>query len=178
MPREVTAPFDVEPHLGVLRRYAMVLTRDPDEADDLLQDALVRAIAAAGTWRLGSDARPWLLSILHNTHVSRKRRRQVEAAAARELALEPPATSAPRQLARVQLGQTMTALMTLAGRPARGADARGAGGHGLQGRGRDPWPAAGTLMSRLARAREALRRVLDGGDGAGAAERPALRVVR
>ena len=90
MAREVTAAFDVEPHLGVLRRYALVLTRDADEAEDLVQDALVRAIAAAGTWRPGSDPRPWLLSILHNTHVSRKRRHQVEAAVARELAMEPP----------------------------------------------------------------------------------------
>ena len=77
MAREVTAPFDVEPYLGVLRRYALVLTRDSDEAEDLVQDALVRAIAAAGSWRPGSDLKPWLLSIVHNTHVSRQRRRQV-----------------------------------------------------------------------------------------------------
>jgi RNA polymerase sigma-70 factor, ECF subfamily len=178
MPREVTAPFDVEPHLGVLRRYALVLTRDPDEADDLLQDALVRAIAAAGTWRPGSDARPWLLSILHNTHVSRKRRRQVEAAAARELALDPPATSAPRQLARVQLGQTMTALMRLPDDQREVLTLVALEGLAYKDAAEILGLPTGTLMSRLARAREALRRVLDGGDGAGQAERPALRVVR
>src|SRR5215207_8241347 len=107
------APFDVEPHLGVLRRYALVLTRNPDEAEDLVQDALVRAIAGAATWRPGSELRPWLLSILHNAHVSRRRRKQVEAASARRLATDAPSSSPPDQLARVQLGQTMAALMTL-----------------------------------------------------------------
>ena len=75
---------DVEPHLGVLRRYALVLTRSGDEAEDLVQEALVRAMAAAHTWRPGREVRPWLLAILHNAHVSRRRRQQVEAALARE----------------------------------------------------------------------------------------------
>ena len=75
---------DVEPHLGVLRRYALVLTRSGDEAEDLVQEALVRAMAAAHTWRPSREVRPWLLAILHNVHVSRRRRQQVEAAWARE----------------------------------------------------------------------------------------------
>ncbi|MFL5336002.1 MAG: sigma-70 family RNA polymerase sigma factor [Geminicoccaceae bacterium] len=173
----MTAPFDVEPHLGVLRRYALVLTRSPDEAEDLLQDALVRAIAAAGTWRPGSDARPWLLSILHNTHVSRRRRRQVEAAAAHELALEPPAMAPPRQLARVQLGQTMTALMRLPDDQREVLTLVALEGMAYKDAAEILGLPTGTLMSRLARAREALRRALDG-DGAGEAERPDLRVVR
>ena len=113
MPREVTAPFDVEPHLGVLRRYALVLTRERDEADDLLQEALVRAIAAAGTWRPGSDARPWLLAILHNTHVSRKRRQPGRGRGRARARPGPAATSAPRTGVGCSSGQTMTALMTL-----------------------------------------------------------------
>ena len=83
-------PLEVEPHLGVLRRYALVLTRSADQAEDLVQETLVRAMAAAHTWRPGHDMRPWLLSILHNAHVSRRRRQQVEAATARELALGTP----------------------------------------------------------------------------------------
>ena len=113
MTREVTAAFDVEPHLGVLRRYALVLTRSADEAEDLVQEALVRAIAAARTWRPGRELRPWLLSILHNAHVSRRRRQQVEAAGARANSRWQPPATPPAQLDRVQLGQTMAALMTL-----------------------------------------------------------------
>ena len=45
-------PFDVEPHLGVLRRYALVLTRSSDEAEDLVQQFLLRAIAQTIQMRL------------------------------------------------------------------------------------------------------------------------------
>ena len=177
MAREVTAAFDVEPHLGVKRRYALVLTRDADEAEDLVQDALVRAIAAAGTWRPGSDPRPWLLSILHNTHVSRKRRHQVEAAVARELAMEPPGSVAPRQLARVQLGQTMTALMSLPEDQREVLTLVALDGVAYKDAAEILGLPIGTVMSRLARARDALRRTLDQGE-TGEAERPTLRVVR
>ena len=177
MAREATISFDVEPHLGVLRLYALVLTRDSDEAEDLVQDALVRAIAAAGSWRPGSDPKPWLLSIVHNTHVSRQRRRQVEAAVSRELALEPQGAAAPRQLARVQLGQTMTALMGLPEEQREVLTLVALDGVAYKDAAEILGVPIGTVMSRLARARDALRRNLDGG-GAGEAGRPVLRVVR
>ncbi|MFO1128124.1 MAG: RNA polymerase sigma factor [Rhodospirillales bacterium] len=62
------------PHL---RRYARALTRDADQADDLVQDALERAWRHLGSWR-GTDIRPWLFTILHNVYVNalRKRRRE------------------------------------------------------------------------------------------------------
>ena len=105
--------FDVEPHLGVMRRYALVLTRDADQAEDLVQEALVRAIGGAATWRPGQELRPWLLSIVHNTHVSRHRRAQVEAAGAKELAAGAVPAAPPTQHQRVELGETMAALLTL-----------------------------------------------------------------
>ena len=58
----------------VLRRYAISLTRDLSEAEDLLQDCLERALRK---WRLRRDAvplRPWLFTMMHNLHVSRWRR--------------------------------------------------------------------------------------------------------
>ena len=55
---------DMVAHLGPARRYALVLTRDPDQAEDLVQEALARAIEAARTWRPGGDLRHWLGSSL------------------------------------------------------------------------------------------------------------------
>jgi RNA polymerase sigma-70 factor, ECF subfamily len=170
------APFDVEPHLGVLRRYALVLTRNPDEAEDLVQDALVRAIAGASTWRPGTDLRPWLLSILHNTHVSRRRRKQVEAAGARRLAVDTSSSSPPAQLAHVQLGQTMAALMTLPDDQREVLTLVALDGLSYKQAAEILDLPIGTLMSRLARARDALRRAIEGG-AADDGERPALRVV-
>jgi RNA polymerase sigma-70 factor (ECF subfamily) len=169
-------PFDVEPHLGVMRRYALVLARDADQAEDLVQEALLRAIAGASTWRSGQALRPWLLSILHNTHVSRRRRAQVEAAGARELAATAvPAAPAP-QPQRVELGQTMRALLTLPEDQREVIVLVAIDGLSYKDAAEILGLPLGTLMSRLARAREALRRAVAGEAGVG--ERPALRLVR
>jgi RNA polymerase sigma factor (sigma-70 family) len=63
----------VEPMLPALRRYARALLADRGEADDLVQDCLVRVIAG---WpqRHGDDARSWVFAILHNLAVNRMRR--------------------------------------------------------------------------------------------------------
>jgi RNA polymerase sigma-70 factor (ECF subfamily) len=177
MSSPIDSPFDIEPHLGVLRRYALVLTRDADRAEDLVQEALLRAIASAHTWRPGHDPRPWLLSIVHNAHVSRLRREQVEAASARELAAHAVPMAPAAQLDRVELGQTMVALMTLPEEQREVLVLVAIDGLSYKDAAEILELPIGTLMSRLARARGALRRAV--GQGVtGAGERPALRVVR
>jgi RNA polymerase sigma-70 factor (ECF subfamily) len=65
------------PHL---RFFALSLTRMPDRADDLVQDTLIKAWAAADRFVLGTSMRAWLFTILRNTFYSgyRKRRREVQ----------------------------------------------------------------------------------------------------
>jgi RNA polymerase sigma-70 factor (ECF subfamily) len=53
-----------------LRRYARVLTGDAVRADDLVQDTLARAWGKRHLWRPGSDLRAWLFTIMHNVHVN------------------------------------------------------------------------------------------------------------
>jgi RNA polymerase sigma-70 factor (ECF subfamily) len=53
-----------------LRRYARVLTGDAARADDLVQDTLARAWEKRRLWRAGSDLRAWLFTIMHNVHVN------------------------------------------------------------------------------------------------------------
>lgn len=64
--------------LPELRGYARFLARDRAEADDLVQDAVMRALAALP--RLSDDAvlRPWLFTILRNTFYEQARRRRSE----------------------------------------------------------------------------------------------------
>ena len=58
-----------------LRRYARALARgNMAWADDLVQTCLTRAIAKQHLWRIGSDLRAWLFTILHNQHVNDVRR--------------------------------------------------------------------------------------------------------
>jgi RNA polymerase sigma-70 factor (ECF subfamily) len=61
---------DLREALPRLRRYARVLTGDTHRADDLVQDTLVRAWEKRRLWRAGSDLRAWLFTIMHNVHVN------------------------------------------------------------------------------------------------------------
>lgn len=53
------------------------LTRDPGEAEDLIQDALIRAYRAIEGFD-GQYPRAWLLTIVRNTHLNRVRKRRPE----------------------------------------------------------------------------------------------------
>lgn len=59
------------PHL---RRYARSLTRDVQQADDLVQDCLDRAWSRMSKWQADTNMRAWLFTIMHNLHVNSLRR--------------------------------------------------------------------------------------------------------
>jgi RNA polymerase sigma-70 factor (ECF subfamily) len=69
---------DLVAALPRLRRYARVLTGDVHRADDLVQDTLARAWEKRWLWRSGSDLRAWLFTIMHNVHVNQFSLRQRE----------------------------------------------------------------------------------------------------
>ncbi|MET0286274.1 MAG: sigma-70 family RNA polymerase sigma factor [Polyangiales bacterium] len=61
-------------HLDVLYGAAMRLTRDANEAQDLVQDALVRAYRFQHHFEPGTNLKAWLLRILTNTFINHYRR--------------------------------------------------------------------------------------------------------
>lgn len=67
----------VLPELEVMLRVARSLTRDPVEAEDLVQDTLIRAHRAIDRFD-GRHPRAWLLTIMRNAHINRNRRRRPE----------------------------------------------------------------------------------------------------
>jgi RNA polymerase sigma factor (sigma-70 family) len=147
-------------HVGSLRRYAMVLTRKPDEAEDLVQECLARAISAVHSWRPDSDLRAWLFRIMHNVFIDNVRKQRVRDAARPQI--EEPA-EAPAQPVKVELRQVLDSLRELpehyrepivlvAINEMRYAEAAQVLDLPL-----------GTFMSRLARGRDALRRAVGGG---------------
>jgi len=69
---------DLVAALPRLRRYARVLAGDVHRADDLVQDTLARAWEKRQLWRAGSDLRAWLFTIMHNVHVNQFSMRQRE----------------------------------------------------------------------------------------------------
>jgi RNA polymerase sigma-70 factor, ECF subfamily len=67
----------VVPELDVLFRVAFSMTRNRADAEDLVQDTVVRAYRALDRFD-GRYPRAWLLTILRNTHINRLRRRRPE----------------------------------------------------------------------------------------------------
>lgn len=72
----------VSPHLDAAYNLARWLTRDPHDADDVVQDAYLRAFRYFGGFR-GGDGRAWLLTIVRNTFYTwveqrRQQRQEVE----------------------------------------------------------------------------------------------------
>ena len=175
---------DMLAHVGALRRYALVLTRDPDRAEDLAQEALARAIGAASTWRPGGDLRRWLLAIVHNVHVDRQRRRRLEAAATSEAGRLAEEAAPAAQPERVHYTQTIAALMALPEEQREALILIAFEGLSYRDAAAILSVPTGTLMSRLARGREALRAATGRGGTAAsvatgaASPRPPLRVVR
>jgi RNA polymerase sigma-70 factor (ECF subfamily) len=167
-------PFDVVAQLGPLARYALTLTRDPAAAEDLVQETLVRAYAKRALFKAQGDLRAWLFSILHNTFVSSHRRLAAEARRDQAAAgLAPPAVP-PDQEQAAQLAGVRAALQALP------LDQR-AVIHLVTIEGLSYQEAAdalgtpvGTVMSRLSRARAALRAQVA---GEAAPARRALRLV-
>ena len=85
----------VEQEIPRLRRYARALTRDPERAEDLVQNCLMRALAKEHRWQPGTDLRAWLFTILHNTRVSDLRRSAREQTG-REIAMVVMTPAPPR----------------------------------------------------------------------------------
>jgi RNA polymerase sigma-70 factor (ECF subfamily) len=59
----------VMPHLDAAHRFARWLTRSPGDADDLVQEAFLRAFRGFDALR-GSDVKAWLLAIVRNCHAT------------------------------------------------------------------------------------------------------------
>lgn len=167
-------PFNVIGQLAALRRYARSLVRNPDEAEDLVHDALVRALERKSTFRSGSSIRNWLMSIVHNTHIDRLRRNRA-AAHREEAALEVADIAAPAvQEYSVRLAQVRDAFLALPEDQREALHLVAIEELSYQEAADVLNIPVGTLMSRVSRARARLR-AMEGGEETSAV--PHLRIV-
>ena len=75
---ELTARFEREaiPLLDQLYGGALRMTRNPADAEDLLQETMVKAYAGFRSFRAGTNLKAWLYRILTNTYINSYRKRQ------------------------------------------------------------------------------------------------------
>src|SRR5258708_8801968 len=69
-------PFEAQvlSHLDALYAVACRLTKSPLDAEDLVQDALVKAMRARNQYQAGTNVKAWLFKILTNTFINKYRR--------------------------------------------------------------------------------------------------------
>src|SRR5437763_2267207 len=65
-------------HMDALYGVACRLTRNPTEAEDLVQDALVKAMRARDQFHAGTNLKAWMFRILTNTFINKYRRGGLE----------------------------------------------------------------------------------------------------
>jgi DNA-directed RNA polymerase specialized sigma24 family protein len=163
-------------HIPSLRRYARALTGNAWAADDLVQDTLERACSKWRLWVVGSDLRAWLFTVMHNIFASQLRRRPPPPSVVPRDALahplprglgarRDPGTGLDLQRCLMQLPEEQRAVLLLVTLEdltyAEVAKVLGI--------------PAGTVMSRLSRARVRLQELMD---GASAPVRPGLRRLK
>ena len=155
-----------------LRRYARALTGDANAADDLVQDALERALLKQDLWREGSDLRAWLFTLMHNVFVNQVR----SASASRTVPLDASFVELPQPPAgdRLEIRDLDAALQLLPAEQRTVLLLVGLEQMTYEEAARVLDVPIGTVMSRLSRGRERLRRLLQGLPDSGAP----LKVVK
>ena len=71
--KEDTFQREAIPHLDSLYRFAVRLTTDPTQAEDLVQDTMLRGYRCWHQYQTGTNARAWLMTILRNTYMTQYR---------------------------------------------------------------------------------------------------------
>lgn len=152
----------LEPQIPALRRYAYALVRDHDLADDLVQDTLERALSRWRLRREAGDVRAWLFAIQRNLYVSgwRQRRRRGTPVALDDVPL--PGV-APRQETVLEVHDVLAAMDHLPEEQKSLLLLVGVEDVSYDDAARILGMPIGTVMSRLARARQRLRTIVETG---------------
>ncbi len=135
-----------------LRAFAISLSGNPDRADDLVQETLLRATANISSFQPGTNMLAWLFTILRNKFLSehRKRRREVEDADGSYIE---SLTSAPGQQGHLEFKELFAALAKLPVVQREALLLVGASGFSYDEAAAICGTPVGTIKSRVSRAR-------------------------
>ena len=171
--RDEAFRVELEALIPHLRAFARTLCGDPTAADDLAQDAMLKAWDARASFEMGTNMKAWTFMILRNQFYSEKRRSwrqsQLDQEAAERTLVAVDNPEAPVALDELRQGLAML--------PVEQREALilvGAGGFAYEEAAAICDCAVGTVKSRVSRARRALQGILESGayrrDGSSASE--------
>lgn len=66
---------EIIPHLDAMYNFALRLTSDPSDAEDLVQDTIVKAYRFFSSYEKGTNAKAWLFRILKNSYINNYRKK-------------------------------------------------------------------------------------------------------
>ena len=155
-----------------LRAFARSLTGNPEAADDLAQETLVKAWQSRSSFIPGTNLKAWLFTILRNQFYSDRRRAWRQAPWDQEAAERIPG-GGEDQVHSAELSDTVRALRRLSDEQREALVLVGAGGFSYEAAAAICKCAVGTVKSRVARARKTLIDILDGEDTLKGVSRPA-----
>lgn len=170
MGQQSSVVTDIVGLMPLLRTYARVLTRDPAQADDLVQETLTKAIAKVDSFQPGTKLRAWLFTIMRNTFLTEvhKRRREQPGASG---CVSDLAISQPTQESHLMAMQMMQAIGRLPIHYREMLILVVVLGESYEGAAQICGCAVGTVKSRVNRARNMVIEILNhrSGPAAGAA---------
>jgi RNA polymerase sigma-70 factor (ECF subfamily) len=146
-------------HLPHLRAVARALTGHRDRADDLVNDAVLKALAAEGQFQPGTNLKAWLMTILRNHYINGLRRNRIEVETIGDIP-EGALPAAPNQEHVVEVNEVGAALLLMSTEHREILVLVSAAGLSYEEAAEVCGCAVGTIKSRLNRARGELKRVL------------------
>jgi RNA polymerase sigma-70 factor (ECF subfamily) len=154
--------WQIEREIPFLRRWVRRWQRDKADADDLIQDTLVQALANAHLWQPGSDLRAWLFTIMRNQFLGTVHKSARSASALQSLAEADPGPAPDPREARLTLRDLGAALRRLPGNQRSAVLLIGVEGKSYAEAAQSMGTSVGAVRSHLARGRDRLKTAVNG----------------
>lgn len=154
--------YQVQAEMPTLYRFARSLTHNSVQADDLVQDCMERAISNIHQFRPGTNLRSWLFTILSNLHKDECRKRIRRGRHVSMDDYEDFVQVRPRQTDHLEVRSLLTAFGKLNAYDREVLILAGVRGMKYETIACRQHVAVGTVKSRLSRARQKLRSLMEG----------------
>lgn len=151
-------------HLPSLRAFALSLTRDRTQADDLVQDTILRAWGNRDQFKIGSNMRAWMFTILRNSFYTTRRKLKREVADA-DGAIAAQLSVKPDHDGHIALEEFKDAFAQLRDEQREALLLVGVSGFSVEEAAEMCGCAPGTIKSRASRGRKKLAALLQLDDG-------------